>query len=59
MKTQDCFNWDSYTKSHYESEMSMLTKEYNLDFIIDIFYFYYIISIKQNEIVKFITTLKS
>ena len=37
MKTQDCFNWDSYTKSHYESEMSMLTKEYNLDFIIDNF----------------------
>ena len=37
MKIQDCFNWDSYTKSHYESEMSMLTKKYNLDFIIDNF----------------------
>jgi SAM-dependent methyltransferase len=37
MKTQDCFNWDSYTESHYENEMSMLTEKYNLDLIIDNF----------------------
>lgn len=37
MKTQDCFNLDSYTESHYESKMSILTKEHYLDFIIDNF----------------------
>lgn len=37
MKTQDCLNLDSYTESHYESKMSILTKGYNLDFIIDNF----------------------
>jgi len=45
VKTQDCFNWDSYTESYYENEMSMLSEKYNLDLIIDNF------DIENNEIV--------
>lgn len=50
MKTQDCFNWENYTESHYEQEMSMLTEQYNLNFIINEF------SIENDEI-KFIDNL--
>jgi hypothetical protein len=37
MKTNDCFDWEYYTESYYEREMSMLTDQYNLSFIINDF----------------------
>jgi hypothetical protein len=45
MKTQDCFNWEHYTESFYEKEMSMLTDHYNLSFLINN------LSKKDNEII--------
>lgn len=45
MKTQDCFNWENYTETFYEKEMSMLTDKDNLSFLISN------LSKKNNEII--------